>query len=107
MIKEVKKPGPPKGKTNNPNGRPKGSVNAFSIENLHKAMRNVEKKKKIKIFQHFVEMALIDNKVLVALMKKVLPDMVFKDIKEPFPFLDEEIEIPVKSDIDRFKIYLN
>ena len=65
-----------KGQTNNPNGRPKKP----EIEALRKAVKAVEKERGISLLKHFVEQAIDDKTVLVALMKKFLPDMKSQDI---------------------------
>jgi len=60
-----------KGQSGNPKGRPKKPT----IEALEKAIKKVERKKKKKLMEHFVEQAFDDNGVLVALLKKMLPDL--------------------------------
>lgn len=65
----------PPGVSGNPYGRPKGSTSAFSMEALVRATKNVEKRKKKKILEHFVEQAFKDNAVLIALMRKFAPDL--------------------------------
>ena len=55
----------------NRNGRPKKP----EIEELRKAIKCVEKKKRKKLLVHFVERAFSDDKVLVALGKKIVPDL--------------------------------
>lgn len=59
-----------KGQTGNPNGRPPKP----EIEELRKAIKAVEKKEGKKLLEHFVGQAFRNDNVLVALMKKVLPD---------------------------------
>lgn len=54
----------------NPNGRPPKP----EIEQLRKAIAAVEKKEGKKLLEHFVCQAFKNDNVLVALMKKVLPD---------------------------------
>ena len=61
-----------KGQSGNPNGRPKTGV-AF-MDQLKQAVKDVEEKKKRKIFNHFVRRAFNDDTVLVALMRKLVPD---------------------------------
>lgn len=63
-----------KGQSGNPKGRPLGSKNSFSIERFKKALKEVEKQKEISLLKHFINRAYESDQVLVALMKKVLPD---------------------------------
>lgn len=66
----------PKGTSGNPNGRPKGTPNKFSIAELWDAIRQVEKtKNKKKILISFVEQAYNNPTIMIALMKKLLPDL--------------------------------
>jgi len=67
-----------KGQSGNPAGKPKGANQPMT--ELLKAIKLVEKSKRKKLMVHFVEQAYKDNKVLVALMKKVLPDKKVEDI---------------------------
>lgn len=59
-----------KGQSGNPNGRPPKP----EIEELRKAIAAVEKNEGKKLLEHFVQRAFKNDNVLVALMKKVLPD---------------------------------
>jgi hypothetical protein len=63
-----------KGKSGNPKGRPKGTGNKMSLKYLDEAIQKIERRKKKKILEHFVEQAFEDNKVLSSLMKKYLAD---------------------------------
>lgn len=65
-----------KGQSGNPNGRPKNP----EIEALRKAIKTVEKKEKKKLLRHFVERALTNDNVLIALMKKLVPDIKREDL---------------------------
>jgi len=47
---------------------------------LLRAIREIEKQKNKKLFQHFVERAYTDNKVLIALIKKLVPDISLSEI---------------------------
>ncbi len=60
-----------KGESGNPAGRPKKAL----IDKFEKAIKKVEKVKGKTIFQHFAERAFDDDGVLIAVMKKRLPDM--------------------------------
>lgn len=64
-----------KGQSGNPDGRPKKP----EIEELRKAIKVVEKTKRKKLLRHFVERAYTNDKVLVALMKKILADVKFEE----------------------------
>lgn len=61
-----------KGVSGNPGGRPKGTV-SLTTELIH-AVELVEKEKKISVFKHFVLRALENDQVLIALIKKFVPD---------------------------------
>lgn len=66
-----------KGQSGNPAGRP-GNPATLA---LNEAIRLYRKKKKKDLIWHFVEQAFVDNQVLIALMKKLLPDKMAGDIK--------------------------
>lgn len=70
-----------KGQVLNPNGRKKGATNKFSIAELRRAIENVQKHKKLPLLEHFVEQAYTDNTVLIAFMRKIVPDMKSVDLK--------------------------
>lgn len=57
-------------------GRPRGSKNAWSIDLFIEALKEVGDKKKKSLFVRAVEQAYKDNKVLIALLNKVLPDKI-------------------------------
>lgn len=63
-----------KGQSGNPNGRAKGSKNKWRTR-LDEAIAYVETKKNKRILHRAVEMAYDDPKVMVAVLKKILPDM--------------------------------
>lgn len=63
-----------KGQSGNPSGRPIGSKSKFSIEKLQIAIENVESGKKISLLEHLVKRAYESDQVLIALMKKIIPD---------------------------------
>jgi len=65
-----------KGQSGNPAGRPK----APEIQYLRDAIAAVEKKKKKKLYQHLVEQAFEDNTVLLAVVRKFVPDMKQSDL---------------------------
>lgn len=62
-----------KGKSGNPNGRPKGSKNKVT-EALKIAIGEVEKEKGKGLFRHFVERGYKNDNVLVALIRKLVAD---------------------------------
>ena len=70
------------GQTGNPRGRPKGKT---PFEELKDAIKIVEKERRTKLYQHFVNTAFEDNTVLVALMRKLAPDMKQIDSSVEFP----------------------
>ena len=63
------------GSSGNPAGRIKGSTNRYSIKTLMDAIAKVEGKQGKPLLQHFISEAYHDKTVLVAVMKKVLPDL--------------------------------
>ena len=66
------------GASANPDGRPKGSRNKFSMARLEEAMEAEEKLAGVEsqpsVFQQFVRMAYINPGVMIALMRKFVPD---------------------------------
>lgn len=63
-----------KGQSGNPKGRKPGT--ATKVKALEDAIKIVEKQKgKKKFLIHAVEMAYEDTKVLVAILKKIIPDL--------------------------------
>ncbi len=100
-----------KGQSGNPFGRKKGSKNTFTINELKKSIKKVEGKSKINIFEHFVKRAFISDSVLIALMKKIIPN------PQPESPSDEhwldELELvlippnPSKTEIEKYKKYLS
>ncbi len=67
-----------KGNNANPKGRPKGTG---YIEQLREAIKTVEKEKGKKLFIRFVEQAFNNPVIMVALMRKVVPDMNQSEVK--------------------------
>jgi hypothetical protein len=54
-------------------GRPKGSYT--EANKLRRAMRKVSKARGVDFYERFCEMALEDAAVMVAIMKKIVPDL--------------------------------
>lgn len=61
-------------------GNPKGRVKKPEIEELRKAIKTVEKQKKKKLLQHFIERAFKNDAVLVATIKKLVADKTQTDV---------------------------
>lgn len=91
--KQRKKAGNPnwkKGVSANPNGRPKGSG---YMDALNKAIHEVEKIKKKKLFIRFVEQAYNNPTIMVALMNKLIANKQYTEIEgvEPIEFIIKHI----------------
>ena len=63
-----------KGQSGNPNGRPRGLKSKYSRE-LEAAIDIVEKSKDQKLLVRAVEMAYEDSRMMIAILKKILPDI--------------------------------
>lgn len=63
-----------KGVCANPKGRPKGSKSVLSVCSLRDALKVVEKEKKKRILVHAWERAYENDAVLIALLRKFIPD---------------------------------
>ena len=83
----------PKGVSGNPRGRKKGSFDLLPV--LMKAVRKVDKTEAKELLVHFVERAFVNDAVLIALMKKILPDK-----KEVSSDPENPIDPPVFLNID-------
>ena len=67
------------GQSGNPDGRPKGSKS--ELTKLRDAVKRIEAEKSLKrkkewrLYDHFIRQAVEDNSVLIALLKKLVPDL--------------------------------
>jgi hypothetical protein len=68
-----------KGHCPNPNGRPKGND---YVSQLKKALKSAERAKGISFINHFVNTAYDNHRVMVALAKKILPDLTEGQLKD-------------------------
>ena len=62
-----------KGQSGNPNGRVANSVTHMGC--LEQALRKVSEEKRIPFWEHVMQQAYADNKVLVAVMNKLVPNL--------------------------------
>ena len=61
-----------KGVSGNPNGRPKGTC---ELDIFKQAVKEVEKSKKLNLYRHAVRRAFISDVMLVAVLRKLVPDI--------------------------------
>jgi hypothetical protein len=66
------------GKSGNPDGRPKGSI----MQLVDQAIEEVETAKDKSLLKHLVERAYTSDKVLIAIMNKLIPNAKPKEIEE-------------------------
>ena len=84
------------GQSGNPLGRPKNSAK----DELERSIRRVQERKNKKLLDHFVERAYEDNTVLIAVIKKLVPDI--KLVESEFK-TDNTIRLIVeRMDMDKF-----
>ena len=96
----------------NPITLKRGSKHAFTMYELMEAIKTTEKKKKKKFFQHFVERAYENDKVLCVLIDKFIPDIrPIVNGGEDDDLKDQELgflDVPANGDgLIKFKRYLN
>jgi hypothetical protein len=53
----------------------------YNLEELRQAINTVEKRKRKKLLEHFISRAYKSDKVLIALLKKFVPDITVRDIR--------------------------
>jgi hypothetical protein len=98
------------GQSGNPKGRPVGTSNYFSLENFRECVIAVEKTKRKTIYTHIIERAYENDKVLIALIPRIVPtvEVIKEDDKE---MLEAAIEFSSMSTepqrIEKFKQYMN
>jgi len=66
-----------KGQSGNPAGRPKKPV----IDSLEKAIKKVQKEKNEKFLNMVIKRAYESDQVLIAVLKKIIPDIKTTDLK--------------------------
>lgn len=99
-----------KGQSGNSNGRPKGSKTKFSLEDLKVAIGKIEAEKKIPFLEHVVKRAYESDQVLIAVVKKLIPDAQWIQPGMDEDFLNTKLRlIPDLSpeQIESFQKYLN
>ena len=62
-----------KGQSGNPKGRPKGSAN--KRDELWQAINKIQKGKSRTLIEHAITKAYEDNTILVAILRKLIPDL--------------------------------
>lgn len=67
-----------KGQSGNPKGRPKKGESHMC--HLEKALQKISEEKKKPFWEHVLEQAYSDNKVLIALMHKLVPNLEKSDL---------------------------
>ena len=90
-----------KGQSGNLKGRPKGTDDKrrrFQLTHLMDAIESVEKERGVDFYNHVVTRAYENDKVLVAVLKKLIPDQMHQTIS-PFPdeFLEKKIKVINKN----------
>ncbi len=100
-----------KGQSGNPSGMKKGTVDFIS--QLKSELKNVEKEKGTSLIKFAIQKAYTNPQVLIALLKKIIPDMTQSDIKvesvysEYEKLSDEELMAKANEIINRAIPFLN
>lgn len=63
------------GNNANPTGRPVGAKGIITTKIFADALKNVETKTGINILEYYINKALTNDKILISLMRKLLPDL--------------------------------
>ena len=89
------------GQSGNPAGKPRGTK-SITINTLISEIKKVEKEKGKTILRKFIEMAYTNPQIMIALMKKIIPDVTKSesDMKIEHSYSDYS-EIDSKELIDR------
>lgn len=88
-----------KGRSANPSGRPVGSKNRFGLEAFQEALNTVEKEKKKSLYQHIIERAFEDDRILAALIARIVPavEVVRPEDEELKETVINFTEVPIKN----------
>lgn len=65
-------------KKGNP-GRPKGSHRGYTLSDLQKAIKKVEKKRKLKYFETMIEKSLDEPSIFIAILKRLVAEQKLGD----------------------------
>lgn len=85
-------------KTGGP-GRPKGSKNRFGFEAFAEALATVEEQKQKSLYQHIIERAFEDDRILAALIARIVPavEVVRQEDEELKETELSFTEVPIKN----------